>query len=252
MRTKVHADSFLPAEGTPPTTLKARVEHMITARGYYSRSGGCRVTQRLLGTAMIAAVIVARGLSGRFIYVRHGAQGEAYRAIVASGGNAWFAHHRASDKVMTDGELVLRDYCPNLHYYRCDVTRQWPVNGTFSPGQRELYTFYLGVYEAILYSIKPHVTAQAILQDAVRKMDAMMATMKFSKPLYEKAAKEFVGGYRRRAHNTTGRALTLDMPSGCPRMTWAGAPVSCGRDSSSRSSRSFGFRKSAFFSVSRT
>ena len=41
------------------------------------------------------------------------------------------------------------------------------MNGTFSPVQRELYTFYLGVYEAILYSIKPHVTAQAILQDAV-------------------------------------------------------------------------------------
>jgi Xaa-Pro aminopeptidase len=148
----------------------------------------------------------------RFLFVRHGAQGEAYRAIVASGGNAWLAHHRASDKVMTDGELVLMDYCPDLHYYRCDVTRQWPVNGTFSPVQRELYTFYLGVYEAILYSIKPHVTAQAILQEAVRKMDVMMATMKFSKPVYEKAAKEFVEGYRRRAQGTegtTGRGANL-------------------------------------------
>jgi Xaa-Pro aminopeptidase len=138
----------------------------------------------------------------RFIYVRHGAQGEAYRAIVASGENAFFAHHRASDKIMQDGELVLMDYCPDLHYYRCDVTRQWPVNGKFSPVQRELYTFYLGVYEAILYAIKPHVTAQAILQEAVKKMDAMMATMKFSKPLYENAAKSFVEGYRRTAQGT--------------------------------------------------
>ncbi len=140
----------------------------------------------------------------RFFYVRHGAQGEAYRAIVASGGNAFFAHHRASDKVMADGELVLMDYCPDLHYYRCDVTRQWPVNGKFSPVQRELYTFYLGVYEAILYSIKPHVTAQSILKEAVGKMDVMMATMKFSKPLYENAAKQFVEGYRRRAEATPG------------------------------------------------
>ena len=186
----------------------------------------------------------------RFVFVRHGAQGEAYRAIVASGGNAFFAHHRASEKVMADGELVLMDYCPDLHYYRCDVTRQWPVNGTFSPVQRELYTFYLGVYEAILYSIKPHVTAQAILQEAVQKMDAMMATMKFSKPLYENAAKQFVEGYRRRAqatHNTATRRATSDMPSACPRMTWAAARASCGRGSSSRSSRSFEFRKSASF-----
>ena len=103
---------------------------------------------------------------------------------------------------MADGELVLMDYCPDLHYYRCDVTRQWPVNGKFSPVQRELYTFYLGVYEAILYSIKPHVTAQSILKEAVGKMDVMMATMKFSKPLYENAANQFVEGYRRRAEAT--------------------------------------------------
>jgi Xaa-Pro aminopeptidase len=110
---------------------------------------------------------------------------------------------------MKDGELVLIDYCPDLHYYRCDVTRQWPVNGTFTPVQRELYSFYLSVYEAILYSIKPHLTAQVILQEAVRKMDGILAGTKFSKPVYEKAAKEFVDGYRRRAQATTGRGANL-------------------------------------------
>lgn len=173
-----------------------------------TRIGGEAIMESMRSTAPGVAEQELDALA-RFIYVRHGAQGEAYRAIVASGGNAFFAHHRASDKVMTDGELVLMDYCPDLHYYRCDVTRQWPVNGTFTPVQRELYTFYLGVYEAILYSIKPHATAQAILTDAVRKMDTMMATMKFSKPLYEKAAKAFVDSYRTRAQATTGRGANL-------------------------------------------
>jgi Xaa-Pro aminopeptidase len=173
-----------------------------------TRIGGEAIMEAMRSTAPGVAEQELDAVA-RFIYVRHGAQGEAYRAIVSSGPNAWFAHHRASDKVMTDGELVLMDYCPDLHYYRCDVTRQWPVNGTFTPVQRELYTFYLGVYEAILYSIKPHLTAQAILQEAVRKMDAMMATMKFSKPVYEKAAKAFVDGYRRRAQTTTGRGANL-------------------------------------------
>ncbi len=173
-----------------------------------TRIGGEAIMEAMRSTAPGVAEHELDALA-RFIYVRHGAQGEAYRAIVASGGNAWLAHHRASDKIMADGELVLMDYCPDLHYYRCDVTRQWPVNGTFSPVQRELYTFYLGVYEAILYSIKPHLTAQAILQDAVRKMDVMMVTMKFSKPVYEKAAKEFVDGYRSRAQATTGRGANL-------------------------------------------
>lgn len=173
-----------------------------------TRIGGEAIMEAMRSTAPGVAEHELDALA-RFVHVRHGAQGEAYRAIVASGGNAWFAHHRASETVMADGELVLMDYCPDLHYYRCDVTRQWPVNGTFTPVQRELYTFYLGVYEAILYSIKPHVTAQAILQDAVRKMDVMLATMKFSKPLYENAAKQFVDGYRRRAQATTGRGANL-------------------------------------------
>ena len=181
--------------------IKSAAEIAVIDRA--TRIGGEALMEAMRSTAPGVAENELDALA-RFIYVRHGAQGEAYRAIVASGPNAFFAHHRASEKVMEDGELVLMDYCPDLHYYRCDVTRQWPVNGKFSPVQRELYTFYLGLYEAILYSIKPHVTAQSILQEAVKKMDAMMATMKFSKPLYENAAKQFVEGYRRRAQGTGG------------------------------------------------
>jgi Xaa-Pro aminopeptidase len=134
---------------------------------------------------------------GQFIFVRHGAQGEAYRAIVASGAVATNPHHRAGPKVMVDGELVLMDYCPDLGYYRCDITRQWPVNGKFSPTQRELYGFYLGVYEAVLYAIKPNITAQDIVKAALPKMEKILADTKFSKPIYENAAKQYVDRYRR-------------------------------------------------------
>jgi Xaa-Pro aminopeptidase len=133
---------------------------------------------------------------GQFIFVRHGAQGEAYRAIVASGPVATNPHHRAGPKVMVDGELVLMDYCPDLGYYRCDITRQWPVNGKFSPTQRELYGFYLGAYEAVLYAIKPNITAQDVVKAALPKMEKILAETKFSKPIYQNAAKEYVERYR--------------------------------------------------------
>jgi Xaa-Pro aminopeptidase len=142
----------------------------------------------------------------QFIFVRHGAQGEAYRAIVASGPVAMNAHHRAGPKVMADGELVLMDYCPDVGYYRCDVTRQWPVNGKFSPVQRELYGFYLGVYEAVLYAIKPNITAQDVLRAALPKMDKILAETKFSKPIYERAARQFVDRYRRSAYPDSAAA----------------------------------------------
>ena len=140
----------------------------------------------------------------QFIFVRHGAQGEAYRAIVASGPAAMNAHHRAGEKVMTAGELVLMDYCPDLGYYRCDVTRQWPVNGTFTADQRDLYGFYLGVYEALLSSIKGGLTAQQIVQNALPKMEQVLAASKFSKPMYTQAATRFLDQYRATAK--TGRA----------------------------------------------
>jgi Xaa-Pro aminopeptidase len=139
----------------------------------------------------------------QFVFVRAGAQGEAYRAIVASGPTALNAHHRASPRPLPDGELVIMDYCPDLHYYRCDVTRMWPVNGKFNDWQRELYGFYLGIYEAILYSIKPGVTGQAVLKEAIPKMDAILAATTFSKPEFEKAARGFVDNYRRSSERPT-------------------------------------------------
>lgn len=38
-----------------------------------------------------------------------------------------------------DGELVLMDAGCEYHGYVSDVTRTWPVNGQFSPAQRDLH-----------------------------------------------------------------------------------------------------------------
>jgi Xaa-Pro aminopeptidase len=201
--------------------IKSAAEIAVIERA--TRIGGEAILESMRSTQPGVAENELDALA-QLIYVRHGTQGEAYRAIVASGENAYFAHHRASHKLMADGELVLMDYCPDLSYYRCDVTRQWPVNGRFSPVQRELYGFYLGIYEAILYSIKPKMTGQAILQDAVKKMDEVLAKTRFSKPIYENAAKQFVDGYRRSSERPTaglGHAVgmsTHDMGGGSGEM----------------------------------
>jgi Xaa-Pro aminopeptidase len=180
--------------------IKSPAEIALITRA--TRIGGEAILEAMRSTAPGLAEYEIDSLA-QFIFVRHGTQGEAYRDIVASGPAAMNAHHRAGEKIMTDGELVLMDYCPDLGYYRCDVTRQWPVNGTFNAWQRELYGFYLGVYEAVLYSIKPNITAQEVLQAAVPKMDKLLAETKFSKPHYEAAAKQFVDRYR--TSSTSGR-----------------------------------------------
>ncbi|HEV7902601.1 MAG TPA: Xaa-Pro peptidase family protein [Pyrinomonadaceae bacterium] len=137
----------------------------------------------------------------KYVYYRNGAQGDAYYSLVASGTNAWFPHYSSGKRKMLDGDFLLMDYAPDVGYYMSDVTRMWPVNGKFNAWQRELYGFYLECYQAILKHIRPGVTAALIKQEAVKDMDQALARTRFSKPAYERAAREFVENYRRSAAN---------------------------------------------------
>ena len=164
---------------------------------------------RLGGLALMEAMrstepgIYEHELDGmaKYVYYRNGAQGEAYYSLIASGRNAFYPHYNAGKRQMKDGDFLLMDFAPDVGYYMSDVTRMMPVNGKFSAWQRELYGFYLGCYKAVLKSIRPNVTAQAVIQDAVKEMEALLAGTKFSKPAYENAAKTFVARYQASAKN---------------------------------------------------
>jgi Xaa-Pro aminopeptidase len=137
----------------------------------------------------------------KYVYYRNGAQGDAYYSLIASAGNAWYPHYNAGKRVMRDGEFLLMDYAPDVGYYMSDVTRMFPVNGKFNSWQRELYGFYLDCYQAILKNIKPGLTPQQVKQAALKEMNQALAKTRFSKPIYEKAAREFVENYAASAKN---------------------------------------------------
>jgi Xaa-Pro aminopeptidase len=73
---------------------------------------------------------------------RHGAE-PSYPPIVAGGTNACVLHYRANDQELVDGDLVLIDAGCELSMYASDITRTFPVNGTFSEPQRQLYDLVL-------------------------------------------------------------------------------------------------------------
>ena len=141
----------------------------------------------------------------KYVYYRNGAQGEAYYSLIQSGPNAMLGHYNAGKRQMKDGEFLLMDFAPDYGYYMSDLTRTWPVNGKFSASQRELYEFYIGCYRSILKSIKPGLTAQAILQTAVGEMDDILAKRAFSKPLYSTAARAFVETFRQSSKSPQAR-----------------------------------------------
>ena len=72
------------------------------------------------------------------VFLTGGATRGGYRPIIATGENIWNAHYFRNNTVLSDGELVIMDYAPDLHYYTSDIGRMWTVNGSYSAVQREL------------------------------------------------------------------------------------------------------------------
>ncbi|KAG8947635.1 hypothetical protein FRC04_010569 [Tulasnella sp. 424] len=84
-------------------------------------------------------------LAAHFEYIcaLGGAERPAYVPVVASGSNALMIHYTANNQVMEEGEMVLMDAGCELHGYASDITRTWPVSGTFTQPQKDLYTAVL-------------------------------------------------------------------------------------------------------------
>lgn len=141
-----------------------------------------------------------------YVFKRHNAQGIGYFGLVAAGRNASWPHYHAAQTRIEKGQLVLFDYAPDYKYYTSDVTRMFPIDGRFTADQKELYTIYLRLYQALMTSIRPAPAAE-ILQAAVVKMDAVMAGYTFTNPNYKEAAHRFVDTYRKSAAAGTRTSL---------------------------------------------
>lgn len=85
----------------------------------------------------------------------HGGAGAAYGSIVGGGENACILHYTSNSDELCDGDLLLIDAGCEYQGYAADITRTFPVNGTFSPVQRALYEVVLASQEAAFAQIKP-------------------------------------------------------------------------------------------------
>jgi Xaa-Pro aminopeptidase len=92
-----------------------------------------------------------------YVFLNNGAMSEAYGAIVAGGNNANTLHYVDNCDVLRDGDLVLIDAACEWELYASDITRTFPVNGTFSDAQREVYEKVLDVQLRVIEAIKPGV-----------------------------------------------------------------------------------------------
>ncbi len=78
-------------------------------------------------------------------FLRNRSKGFAYTPIVASGKNACVLHYIENNKRCHDGDVILLDVGAEYANYASDLTRCIPVNGRFTPRQKEVYNAVLHV-----------------------------------------------------------------------------------------------------------
>jgi Xaa-Pro aminopeptidase len=139
--------------------------------------------------------------TSRYIFWKNGIEEEAYYALIHVGPDAFMNHYHNSERPAKPGDMILMDYGPVYEYYTSDMARMWPVNGIFNPVQRELYTFYLELYEAILTNIEIGLTPQQVYQNALSDFDKIFPSLEFTHKHHREAAIAFVDSYRERAKN---------------------------------------------------
>jgi Xaa-Pro aminopeptidase len=76
-------------------------------------------------------------------FIRNRSKGPAYQPIIASGKSSCILHYIENNKICKDGDLLLLDIGAEYANYASDLTRTIPVNGRFSPRQREIYNSVL-------------------------------------------------------------------------------------------------------------
>jgi Xaa-Pro aminopeptidase len=101
-------------------------------------------------------------------FCRHGARDPAYPSIVAGGANACVLHYVENNALLRDGDLLLIDAGCEVGGYASDITRTFPVNGQFSPAQRDVYQIVLAAQAAAIAAAVPNQTWDAPHQAALR------------------------------------------------------------------------------------
>ncbi len=88
-------------------------------------------------------------------FMLKGEKTPAFPPIVAGGERATCLHYSKNDEILEEGTLLLVDFGASTEFYNADVSRTVPVNGGYTPRQRELVEMVLEVQEEAIRLLRP-------------------------------------------------------------------------------------------------
>ncbi len=124
-------------------------------------------------------------LSDRFEYYgkTHGRIGLAFETIAATGKDATIMHHPIAQQVgvINSGDLVLFDLGYRYKGYNADISRTYPIDGTFNDFQKRVYEAVLNCNKHIIEFAKPGLRLCDLQEEALKFLKAECLRLKLLK-----------------------------------------------------------------------
>lgn len=139
----------------------------------------------------------------------NGAHGPAYTSIVAGGANACVLHYINNNTVLKNGDLLLIDAACEFDGYAADITRTFPVNGKFSPAQKDAYEIVLAAQSAAIAAARPGSHWNLPHDAALRVLAQGMIDIKLCSGSVDSVIES--GDYKRFYMHRTGHWLGMDV-----------------------------------------
>lgn len=109
-----------------------------------------------------------------YVFKYNNAKGNAFAPIIASGKNACSFHYSKNQTLLSDGDLLLFDVGCEYKNYSSDLSRTIPINGKFTPRQRECYNAVLRVMREVEKLYVPGATINDINAATCQLMEQEM------------------------------------------------------------------------------
>jgi len=80
-----------------------------------------------------------------------------FAPIIGTGINAATLHYEKNECQIENGDVILMDVGASYLNYSADITRCFPINGSFTDRQKEVYEVVLDVQKRVIEMIKPGI-----------------------------------------------------------------------------------------------
>lgn len=135
-----------------------------------------------------------------------------YETIAAAGPHACILHWTRNDGPVAPGDLVLMDAGVEVEsLYTADITRTFPVSGTFSPVQRMVYEAVREAADAAFDVVKPGIVFASVHAAAMAVIARKVAEWGFLPVSAEESLAESGQYHRRYMVHGTSHHLGLDV-----------------------------------------